>query len=399
MWFPVSAEELLDLRADMRAGRLDVAIEPGTFSIAEHEAFPRPRGGPSISVRSLGRQVAAFDAERESGGGRRASSSAKASTPPRWPDRSRHGRLELPDGATARRRPVGGASVWRADVALGRRTVAAGDVLFTLEAMKLEIPVVAPVAGTVEQILVRPGEQVTADHLLAVVIDATDRRKAEMTTSTERVRAAYALDPRPARPTRRVDHVDPREMTRSPQRPRRSTGRRRSRRGAAARGAGRGGEGQHRRRRAAYHRGLSRGSRTLPTVSRRPCVERLLEAAGLVMIGKTNLDQFATGLVGTRTAVRTGRAALGPDERIAGGSSSGSAVAVALGIVDVALGTATAGSGRVPAAFNGIVGTKPTRGLVPTTSASSRRARRIDLRLDLRRDHGRPRRDWSCRSQ
>ncbi|MBV1937616.1 allophanate hydrolase [Streptomyces sp. BV286] len=95
-----------------------------------------------------------------------------------------------------------------------------------------------------------------------------------------------------------------------------------------------------------------------------PVVARL-RAAGAIALGTTNLDQFATGLVGTRSPHGPVRNAVDPD-RVSGGSSSGSAVAVALGIVDLALGTDTAGSGRVPAAFNGIVGLKPTRGLVPT---------------------------------
>jgi allophanate hydrolase len=90
-----------------------------------------------------------------------------------------------------------------------------------------------------------------------------------------------------------------------------------------------------------------------------------LRAAGSVVLGTTNLDQFATGLVGTRSPYGAVRNALHPGY-VSGGSSSGSAVAVALGIVDLALGTDTAGSGRVPAAFNGIVGVKPTYGLVPT---------------------------------
>ena len=94
-----------------------------------------------------------------------------------------------------------------------------------------------------------------------------------------------------------------------------------------------------------------------------PAVARLLDA-GAVVLGKTNLDQFATGLVGTRSPY--GAVAAADDgTRVSGGSSSGSAVAVALGLVDIALGTDTAGSGRVPAAFNGIVGLKPTIGLVP----------------------------------
>ena len=91
-----------------------------------------------------------------------------------------------------------------------------------------------------------------------------------------------------------------------------------------------------------------------------------LRAAGAVVLGKTNLDQFATGLVGTRSPYGAVRNAWDP-ARISGGSSAGSAVAVALGLVDFALGTDTAGSGRVPAALNGVVGVKPTRGVIPCT--------------------------------
>ncbi len=93
-------------------------------------------------------------------------------------------------------------------------------------------------------------------------------------------------------------------------------------------------------------------------------VSRLV-AAGAIVIGKTNLDQFATGLVGVRSPY--GACANVYDERyISGGSSSGSAVAVARGLVPFSLGTDTAGSGRVPAAFNNLVGLKPTRGLLST---------------------------------
>ena len=92
-------------------------------------------------------------------------------------------------------------------------------------------------------------------------------------------------------------------------------------------------------------------------------VERLI-SAGATPLGKTNLDQFATGLVGTRSPFGACRNARFP-ERISGGSSAGSAVAVALGEADFSLGTDTAGSGRVPAAFHGLVGMKPSRGLIP----------------------------------
>lgn len=92
-------------------------------------------------------------------------------------------------------------------------------------------------------------------------------------------------------------------------------------------------------------------------------VVRRLEAAGALLIGKTNLDQFATGLNGTRSPYGV-PVSVGDPALISGGSSSGSAVAVAAGIVPFSIGTDTAGSGRVPAALNGIVGLKPSVGLV-----------------------------------
>jgi len=106
-----------------------------------------------------------------------------------------------------------------------------------------------------------------------------------------------------------------------------------------------------------------------PAYSYRPgkdatSVARLREAGALIL-GKTNLDQFATGLVGVRSPYGIPRNLFDP-KRIPGGSSSGSAIAVGAGLVPLALGTDTAGSGRVPAGFNNIVGLKPSRGLVST---------------------------------
>lgn len=99
-----------------------------------------------------------------------------------------------------------------------------------------------------------------------------------------------------------------------------------------------------------------------PAAQHAAAVQRLVDA-GAVVIGTTNLDQFATGLNGTRSPYGA-PSAVGLPGRISGGSSSGSAVAVARGDVPLALGTDTAGSGRVPAALNGIVGLKPSKGLV-----------------------------------
>ena len=94
-------------------------------------------------------------------------------------------------------------------------------------------------------------------------------------------------------------------------------------------------------------------------------VQRLCDA-GAIVVGKTNMDQFATGLVGTRSPYGACENAFDP-EWISGGSSSGSAVAVACGLASFSLGTDTAGSGRVPASFNDLVGLKPTKGLLSTS--------------------------------
>ncbi|KAM0286072.1 hypothetical protein ACHAQH_001080 [Verticillium albo-atrum] len=90
-----------------------------------------------------------------------------------------------------------------------------------------------------------------------------------------------------------------------------------------------------------------------------------LKAAGGIVLGKTNLDQFATGLVGTRSPYGAVRNSFDP-ERVSGGSSSGSSVVVARGVVPFSLGTDTAGSGRVPAGLNNLIGLKPTRGAIST---------------------------------
>lgn len=105
-----------------------------------------------------------------------------------------------------------------------------------------------------------------------------------------------------------------------------------------------------------------------PAVATARCVS-LLTDAGATLVGKTNLDQYATGLVGTRSPYGT-EPSIYSAAHVSGGSSSGSALVVAHGEVDFALGTDTAGSGRVPAAFNGIVGIKPSGGLVSTTGVA-----------------------------
>lgn len=102
------------------------------------------------------------------------------------------------------------------------------------------------------------------------------------------------------------------------------------------------------------------------TASKDATVVARLRAAGAILMGKTNLDQFATGLVGTRSPHGAVPNSFNPDY-VSGGSSSGSASVVARGLVAFSLGTDTAGSGRVPAGFNNVVGLKPTKGRLPNT--------------------------------
>ncbi|MGA7214131.1 MAG: allophanate hydrolase [Terrimicrobiaceae bacterium] len=118
-------------------------------------------------------------------------------------------------------------------------------------------------------------------------------------------------------------------------------------------------------------------------------VQRLIDA-GAIPIGKTNLDQFATGLNGTRSPYGAPRNFYNP-AYISGGSSSGSAIAVAAGLTDFALGTDTAGSGRVPAAFNNLVGFKPTKGSWSTAGLVSA-CRTLDCITVLTKSPGEARR-------
>ncbi|WP_346618644.1 urea carboxylase [Blastococcus montanus] len=162
-WYPVSPEELLDLRADLAAGRGSVEITEGSFSLAEHERFLADNAGSIEAFRA--RQAAAFDAERtawteagEFDRARRAESAAVAAPA---------AELVLPDGAERVDAPFV-ANVWRIDVAVGDR-VSAGQPLLALEAMKMESVVTAPAEGVVTHVLVGTGTQVTAGTPLVVV--------------------------------------------------------------------------------------------------------------------------------------------------------------------------------------------------------------------------------------
>ena len=161
-WYPVSPEELLDLRADVAAGRGHVAIEEGAFSLAEHEAFLAANAEPIEAFRAT--QAAAFGAERaawSAAGELDRAEAAAASVPVEATD------LVVPAGGTVVEAPFV-ANVWRVDVAPGDR-VEAGQTLVALEAMKMETAVTAPCGGVVDRVLVGSGAQVVAGEAVVVL--------------------------------------------------------------------------------------------------------------------------------------------------------------------------------------------------------------------------------------
>ena len=161
-WYPVSPEELLDLRADMAAGRgRGVEIEEGTFSLAEHEQFLADNSASIAEFR--GRQSAAFAVERQAwaDAGEFDRADAAAAVVPDSED------LVVPDGASLVSSPFA-ASVWKVDVAAGD-TVVKGQPLVSLEAMKMETVLSAPCDGLVLQVLPLAGSQVVAGEALVVL--------------------------------------------------------------------------------------------------------------------------------------------------------------------------------------------------------------------------------------
>lgn len=161
-WYPVGADDLLDMRADMAAGRLDVAIDPGTFSIAEHQQF-LAANAPSIEA-FRAQQADAFGAERDAWA---AAGEFDRRAEPDLPLPAVGGGLEVPDGCEGMEAPFV-ATVFRIDVRPGD-VVERGQQLLALEAMKMEAPVTATVGGTVVDIVVTPGDQVGPGQVLVIV--------------------------------------------------------------------------------------------------------------------------------------------------------------------------------------------------------------------------------------
>ncbi|MER5196622.1 5-oxoprolinase/urea amidolyase family protein [Streptomyces sp. NPDC002755] len=165
-WYPVDADELLELRADITSGRFVPRIEEGTFSLAGYQAFLDEHADPIAEFRS--RQQSAFAAERdawEAAGEFARAAAAEAPAPP-------PAEVAVPPGGRLIEAEFA-ASVWQLNVAPGD-TVTTGQPLLALEAMKMESRVHAPVDGVVTQVLARPGDQVEAGTALLVLAPAAN---------------------------------------------------------------------------------------------------------------------------------------------------------------------------------------------------------------------------------
>jgi urea carboxylase len=160
-WYPVSAGELLDLRADMAAGRMALDLQDGTFSLAEHEAF-LAGNAESIAGFRAG-QAAAFGAERDAW-----AAAGEFDPRPEPVVTAPAAAVTVPPGGTLVEASFV-SNVWRVDVRPGDR-VAPGQTLLALEAMKMEMPVTAPAAGTVLEVLARPGDEVRPGSPLVVLV-------------------------------------------------------------------------------------------------------------------------------------------------------------------------------------------------------------------------------------
>ena len=159
-WYPVGADELLDLRADARAGRLDLRIDPGEFALADHERFLADNASSIAEFRT--RQSEAFGTERDAW---EAAGEFERTVEPDAPVAVAD--VVVPAGSEGVTAPFV-ATVFRVDVRPGDLVVE-GQVLLALEAMKMEAPLVAPTSGRVSAVSVAPGDQVGPGQVVVIV--------------------------------------------------------------------------------------------------------------------------------------------------------------------------------------------------------------------------------------
>ena len=361
---PVGADALLRQREAFLQGRAGLDIEHATFRIGDYQRFLADEAAGIEAFRATQRRAFGEERARWRAAGQDLASDAGL------PEAEARPAVVVPAGARAIRSPLPGV-VWKKSAEPGRR-VEAGDVLYVLEAMKTEAEVRAPVAGEV---------------VALARARAKPWRRERCSSRSARSRSRLDGDAAPPRaPAGRLRERRRAALARARARARRARCRRGRRPGAlppshrgGARARARGGaratrpcvtsavrpplrdQGQHRRGRRADDRGLSllrvparafgAGGRSASR-RRAPC-----SSARRTWISSRRAWSARVRRAGTPRNPFDAR-------YVPGGSSSGSAVALARGLVSFALGTDTAGSGRVPAAFNQVLGLKPTRGLI-----------------------------------
>jgi len=354
-FYAMDEAELDAFRSDFRRGKTDIRVENVEFNVAAYLA-QLAADKPAIDAFKHS-QRDAFEAEVE----RWQALQAPAEDAAQGRDRphAHAASSSLPPGAQSVASHVSGA-LWAVHAKPGD-VVAKGQALAVVQAMKMELSVLAPRAGKVLALSAKPGDAVESGDALLVLgalpMDAVALQGAyKAGVLTPAAVVEYLYDDAPGELWTRAHHAFIHRV---------------SKRALLDRVA-------HTQPSQPLY-GLFFAAKDnidvagLPTTAACPAfshvparsatVVELLEAAGAVCVGKTNMDQFALGLVGVRSPYGACSCVFN-DKFVSGGSSSGSAVLTALGLCSFALGTDTAGSGRVPAAFNCLVGWKPTRGMV-----------------------------------
>jgi allophanate hydrolase len=357
----VSEQELLEARDAFPHGKYPLRIEETEFSLPAYRAFCAENQAGIEAFQTT--QRAAFAAERQDWAEKGLNSFEEPDQAPP-PEEA-----PLLAGARGIAAPVPG-SVWQVLAEPGEK-ISAGDCVMIIESMKMEVRVLAAASGFIESIAAVPGQVVRAGQRLGVI--TAERRAIPDLLEISSIHAAYrsgALTPVMLFKTllKRIDSY-PDEAVFIDRIPPETV------------------------LEQAASLDLARLDKLplfgipfvvkdnidvagIPTTAACPAFSYMpahdahvvakLRAAGAIVLGKANLDQFATGLNGTRSPYGAPRSVFNPDY-ISGGSSSGSAVAVGAGLAVFSLGTDTAGSGRVPAMFNNLIGLKPSIGRISAT--------------------------------
>lgn len=378
-FFECTEDELNVYREQFRAGTFEPIIEYEDFNIAEYSKMLNSIEGEVNIYQEQQRKAAAVQNELEVESLARLGDILEEADSEKVNDMV----IELPIGCKFAESPVT-AKIWEIRKEPGD-IVAKGDVIMILEAMKMEFNVESPCNGTLKTLLGEKGNMVNLGDNLAI-IESADIEEA-VKEENHVMGPRHSLQIRSLLKSYQNNEVTPTQIIKQIYNDLKTSG-------ADTKGSIwiTLNEEDAVINAAASVEGAGMASKPLygipfvvkdnydvagmPTTAACPdysyipvqsatCIQKLLDA-GAILIGKSNLDQFATGLVGTRSPYGCCENSFDPSY-ISGGSSSGSAVSLARGFCSFSLGTDTAGSGRVPAQFNNLVGLKPSKGRISCT--------------------------------